>query len=121
MDAVSRTLGLLIAIVAWLGIALSVQSAPRSILWERWTAHDRSSTTTVDHAPWTRLLKSYIRKSPDGVDRFAYAEVTPADRQALQDYINRLTSTPISTYNRDEQLAYWINLYFALSIVVILT
>jgi hypothetical protein len=46
--------------------------------------------------------------------------VTPADRAALRAYLAALAATPISRFNRGEQLAYWINLYNALTLTVVL-
>lgn len=49
-----------------------------------------------------------------------YAEVTPADREALQAYIQSLQGTTVSALIRDRQMAYWINFYNALTVEVIL-
>lgn len=110
----------IIAVVGWLVVASSSHAAPKADLWERWTAHDSTSTAVIDHAAWSRLLQTYLHDSDSGVNLFAYAEVTQADRQVLEGYLKRLTATPISTYNRDQQLAYWINLYNALTVDLVL-
>ena len=94
--------------------------APSAELWDRWQAHDPASTETIDHAEWNGLLTAYLEPGGDGVQRFAYAAVAEADKAALQAYLNRLTALPISRYNRDEQFAYWVNLYNALTVKVIL-
>ena len=72
------------------------------------------SILQIDHDDWDAFLVRYLRIGEDGVHRVAYGEVTPADRAPLDDYIARLAGLPISAYNRAEQLAYWINLYNAL-------
>ena len=95
-------------------------AAPKSKLWPRWSAHDPASTVIVDHGDWTRLLQAYTRPADDGVVRFDYAGLAARDRAALDGYIARLTATPVSSLNRDEQLAYWINLYNALTVQVVL-
>lgn len=107
--------GLSLAIVAF-----STTAAPRADLWERWTAHDPSAVTTIDHNPWDRFLKTYVSAFPDGVNRVAYARVSDIDRKRLDRYIDDLTVLPISAYSRDEQRAYWINLYNALTVQLIL-
>ncbi len=94
--------------------------APRSQLWDRWLAHDPSSTRRIDHSAWEAFLMRYLRIGSDGVHRVAYAVVTPSDRAALDGYINHLAALPISTYNRAEQMAYWINLYNALTLRLVL-
>jgi len=55
-----------------------------------------------------------------GVNRFNYAEVTASDRSQLQSYLAALSATPISEFNRNEQIAFWINLYNALTVEIVL-
>jgi hypothetical protein len=95
-------------------------AAPKAELWQRWTAHDPAATTTVDHHTWGHFVRAYVSSFPDGVNRVAYADVTAADRKLLESYIDALTIIPISAYNRNEQRAYWINLYNALTVKVVL-
>lgn len=94
--------------------------APKAKLWARWTAHEQTATTSIDHRLWARFLTTYVSEHADGVNRVAYARVTGPDRQALLDYIAALGGIPISRYQRAEQLAYWINLYNALTVKLIL-
>jgi hypothetical protein len=93
---------------------------PKAAFWPRWTAHADGSRLRVDHASWDRLLKAYIRPEVTGVSRVAYGEVTAADRTALDEYLARLSTTGVSRLNRPEQLAYWINLYNALTVQIVL-
>jgi hypothetical protein len=95
--------------------------APKSDLWARWQTHDPASSAQIDHQAWGRLLKAYLRSDGDGVNRFDYAGMTTLDRAALGQYIATLAGLPIDAYNRSEQLAYWINLYNALTVHVVLT
>jgi hypothetical protein len=106
----------LIALLA----AGAAQAAPRAELWERWTAHDPKSTRQIDHSAWEAFLMRYLRIGPDGVHRVAYGSVTPDDRQALEAYIDGLSRLPISAYSRPQQMAYWINLYNAVLVDVVL-
>ncbi len=50
----------------------------------------------------------------------SYGSVTPADRVALNTYIEELAAIAISSHSRREQFAYWVNLYNALTIEVVL-
>lgn len=95
-------------------------AAPPAELWERWLAHDPDSMRHVDHDAWDDFLMRYLRIGADGVHRVAYGQVTPADRDRLGDYVARMAAVPISLYNRAEQMAYWINLYNALVVRLIL-
>ncbi|MGB1581740.1 MAG: DUF547 domain-containing protein [Nevskiales bacterium] len=100
-------------------LSLSAVAAPKADLWERWTAHDDKSAARIDHASWDALLKAYI-VGDGGLNRFAYARVSNKDKQQLDAYINQLQSIAISQYNRAEQRAYWINLYNAATIQLVL-
>jgi Protein of unknown function, DUF547 len=102
-------LGLLIVLASAGGYA-----GPPADLWERWLAHDPDSTRQIDHGDWDAFLVRYLRIGPEGVHSVAYGEVTPADRGLLEGYIAQLAGVPISGYDRAEQMAYWINLYNAL-------
>lgn len=114
------TLALLAGLLALMIAASAASAAPKSKLWPRWQAHDPASTTVVDHGDWTTLLGTYTRDGADGVVRFDYGGVTPGDRATLDAYISGLATTPVSDLNRGEQLAYWINLYNALTVQVVL-
>jgi hypothetical protein len=94
--------------------------SPGKDLWERWRTHNAASTAVIDHAPWTAILQTYVVMGDDGVARFDYGGVSEADRMALANYTARLSRTRISSYNRGEQKAYWINFYNALTVRLIL-
>jgi hypothetical protein len=106
--------------LAVLLIAGQVAAGPPAELWERWSAHDPRSTGHIDHAAWGAFLNRYLRIGADGVHRVAYSQVTPAHRAALDGYIRGLADLPIGSYDRPEQLAYWINLYNALVVRLVL-
>lgn len=108
-------------IATYFGLALAtVAAAPKAELWQRWMGHDPAATTTIDHQAWDHFVRAYVSSFADGVNRVTYADVTAADRKLLENYINTLTTILISAYNRNEQRAYWINLYNALTVKVVL-
>jgi hypothetical protein len=94
--------------------------APRARLWQRWTAHDDASRVRIDHSAWDRFLKHYVVRGEDGINRVAYAKVTSGDRRTLDAYVTRLAGVRVSRLRRAEQRAYWINLYNALTLKVVL-
>jgi hypothetical protein len=95
--------------------------APKAELWARWQQHDPKNTQTIDHTAWDTFLKKYVAAMhPSGVNRVRYSTVTAEDKQRLKDYVDSLQTLPISRYNRQEQKAYWINLYNAFTVQVIL-
>jgi hypothetical protein len=99
---------------------LEAMLAPKAELWARWEAHDPSARANIDHGPWGAFLATYLSTGEDGVNRIAYARVTPAHRRMLRAYLASLSAVPIRTYRREEQLAYWVNLYNALTVELVL-
>jgi hypothetical protein len=102
--------------------ALSLEAlfAPKADLWSRWTAHDPAATDRLDHAIWGEIVASYRTIGTDGIARFAYGSVTPTDRARLAAYLAWLQAVPVSSLPRTEQFAYWVNLYNALTVQVVL-
>jgi len=94
--------------------------APKAELWERWATADVTSTTTVDHADWDALLATYVSAGADAVNRFAYTGISEPDRLKLAGYIERLQTITVTGLNADEQRAYWINLYNAATVNVVI-
>jgi Protein of unknown function, DUF547 len=112
---------ILVVMLATAGIGpLEAMFAPSANLWSRWLAADAGATTRIDHSPWDAIIKTYRSEGRSGAARFAYGSVSPADREALQAYLAALEVVPISRYSRPEQFAYWINLYNALTVEVVL-
>ncbi len=48
-----------------------------------------------------------------------YAHFNAEDRSLLKRYVEKMTKIDIDNYNRNEQLAFWINLYNALTVQII--
>lgn len=113
---------MLVTLVCASGASASVEAwfAPRAEPWDRWTAHDPSSGATIDHGDWDRFLKTYLVNGPEGDTRLAYGRVSRDDRRALDGYLAKLMALPVSSYNRDEQRAFWINLYNAATVQLVL-
>ena len=110
-----------VGMFAMLAASVSIaHAAPSADLWPRWQVHDPASTMIIDHGAWTNLLKDHGEPGEDGIVCLDYGRFTDAHKQALKDYIERLTSTPVGTLNRGEQFAFWINLYNAVTVDLIL-
>jgi hypothetical protein len=92
----------------------SLWAASKAELWARWQKHDPANRKTIDHYAWDRFLKQYIvAPHPSGINRLRYQAVTPEDLKSLKNYLQEMQSVAISNYSRAEQKAYWINLYNA--------
>lgn len=95
-------------------------SAPAAEPWQRWAAHDAGSKVVVDHQSWGSFLRRYLVEEPDGINRLRYADVSAADRAALRRYIETTSKVAVPTLNQAEQFAYWVNLYNAITVNVVL-
>jgi hypothetical protein len=85
-----------------------------------WKEHAPGSTERVDHDAWDRFLETYVSTDAAGVSRVAYGGVSAADRAALGAYPERLAAVPVERLDRPEQLAFWVNLYNARTVVLVL-
>jgi hypothetical protein len=73
----------------------------------------------IDHDAWDRILNLYAQRNDDGVNRFAYGAITQSDRAALKTYLKMLQAVRPQDFGRDEQFAYWVNLYNAATVNLI--
>jgi hypothetical protein len=110
---------LLIALFT-LSFSSLIAAAPASELWDKWASHDADSNLTIDHSEWDDLTSRFVTPTKDGINHFAYSKFQMDEKKQLQAYILGLSKTPIRQYNRDEQMAYWINLYNAITVNLIL-
>ena len=87
-----------------------------------WDKSDATNTATIDHADWQVVLDTYlITDDPSGVHLFDYRalQANTEDRQRLNRYLGHLQELDPRQYSRDVQMAYWINLYNALTVRVV--
>ncbi len=115
-----RTLLLVPILACFLLVPAPGAAAPSAEPWPRWEAHDPDADATIGHGAWTAFLRAYLSVGDDGVARLDYAGVREADARTLDAYIERLARVEISRFDRDQQRAYWINLYNALTVDVVL-
>jgi hypothetical protein len=119
MFVTSRKIFAAVLIAGSMFMAADINAAPKSELWEKWAAHDAQSTAVVDHSNWDKFLKTYVKDDPSGLNKVDYAGVTVEDKKALDDYVDALAVTPVLKLNRAQQQPYWINLYNALTVKVV--
>lgn len=112
-----RALGVL-GVLALLG--LLVPQAARADMAETFAGHDKASRTQIDHTAFDALLQARVVPAEAGLTRVDYAAFTAQDRASLKAYIAGLAAVDPTSLNRDEQFAYWVNLYNALTLDVVL-
>ncbi len=101
----------------WSGDALAesgIGAGPRGEM------QGQAVTVVVDHSVWDQVLRTYVRPGPGGAMCVDYSAVRVPDQTAIDAYVQYLEIIPISRAPQDEQLAYWINLYNALTVQVVL-
>ncbi len=101
-------------------ISVTAVAAPSKSLWPRWTANNAHSTQVINHQLFQDFLDHYVYTDAEGINLVHYSQVSVKDKQALNYYLDQLSQVKIDQYNRNEQLAYWINLYNALTIKTVL-
>ena len=96
-------------------------AAPDSVLNSFWDDREAESRLAVDHTPWQSFLDKYVDDIHEsGINRVDYWQVELSDERALERYIEYLQQLDPRQLNELEQLAYWINLYNASTVYLIL-
>lgn len=85
-------------------------------LWPQWEVTNPLSREIISHQLWQEFLDRRVITNRENINLVDYAHMTPADMKLLKDYLRNMTLVNINNYNRAEQLAYWINVYNALTV-----
>lgn len=117
----------LVLVSLFIGTA-TIFSAPKSDLWPRWQTHNAENNEVIDHSAWQIFLEKYLVTNPlntessaiSGINRLRYAGVSEKDRALLDNYLKNLEGTAVSSFSRPQQRAFWINLYNASTVNLIL-
>lgn len=117
-----------LTLVALFICVTTVHSAPKSDLWPRWQSHNAENSELIDHSAWQIFLDNYLVSNQlntesstiAGINLVRYAAVSKEDRGLLNNYLKKLESTAVSSFSRPQQRAFWINLYNASTVNLIL-
>ncbi|MBA3536422.1 MAG: DUF547 domain-containing protein [Tatlockia sp.] len=93
-------------------------SFPKS-LWPKWEVNNPLSQNTIPHDDWQEFLNRRVMTNEESINLVDYAHINSEDQALLKRYIDKMSKIDIDIYNRNEQLAFWINLYNALTVQVI--
>ena len=115
----SLVLSLVLGLVS-AAFAPVAQAAPAPEPWAFWDGANAESEAVIDHSLWQVVLDSYLKASPDGINRFAYTALGAAGSSQLDDYLTQMAQLDPRDYNTAEQQAYWINVYNALTVKEVL-
>ncbi|GAM76871.1 hypothetical protein JCM19241_5767 [Vibrio ishigakensis] len=113
MRTTLRSLWLLLATL----VSFSALAAPKAELWSFWDKH--GSNTGISHQAWQDILDKYLVTEGE-YTLFRYGQVSQQDKAKLQNYLKALSGVDPRTYTKPEQYAYWVNLYNALTVDLII-
>ncbi|MEM7620530.1 MAG: DUF547 domain-containing protein [Pseudomonadota bacterium] len=97
-----------------------LQNSFANILETTFSKSDKTSEIKVDNSLWNKLLKQYVTDGPDRLNVVDYAAFKKNGHNDLKAYVALLESTDVAALNRKEQYAFWLNLYNAKTIDVVL-
>jgi hypothetical protein len=110
-----------IAIVGGLLFSLTVYAAPKADYWQFWDKSREHNLSTINHSELDYILRTYVVTGhPSGINRFRYSMVSGGHKKRLEDYIASTAGIDPRDYPKQEQLVYWLNLYNALTINLVL-
>jgi hypothetical protein len=96
-------------------------AAPDAVRIDFWHDNEPQSTIKMNHSVWQSLLDKYLDdQHPSGINRFNYSAVSSVDKVRLDDYLNYLQQMEPRQLNLAEQKAFWINLYNAKTVEVVI-
>lgn len=114
----SRFSGIII-LIAGLALASTVRAGENGAAGSHAGRIPAASPKSGD--AWQVFLARYLdTAAADGVNRLRYASVTPAHRKALEDHLASQQALKVSALPPKARMAYWINLYNAQTVAVIL-
>src|SRR3989338_2383700 len=100
-------------------ISLPAHASFQKSLWPIWEINNPISKKSISHALWQSFLDKNLITNHEGINLVNYPNLKPQDLHLLRQYTDQMAQIDIDDYNRDEQLAYWINLYNALTIQLV--
>ncbi|MEO1047847.1 MAG: DUF547 domain-containing protein [Pseudomonadota bacterium] len=75
--------------------------------------------SAIDHSAWDALLKQYVVEGENGVNLVRYDALKAEAKDGLDAYLIAMQAVAIEEYDRNEQFAFWVNLYNAATVDVI--
>ncbi len=116
----SRTwLALAVVVMGCLSFIMIRQSSNTVVIGLTWDDKDLISPANFDHQPWSDLLQKYV--DDDGLVNYKSWKNNQTDLQKLTDYLESLSRVDANaTISNDDDLAFWLNAYNALTVQAIL-
>jgi len=100
------------------GYSLFKATQPNAIVY--WQVSNEHNTQKISHYLFDELLASNVNDSAV-LRTLDYKNISASDKKKLTTYLTQLQSIDPRLYSKDEQLAYWVNLYNALVVNLVIT
>lgn len=85
-----------------------------------WDVSVETNTNKIDHSSWQKVLDKQLESNhPSGINRFDYGLNSAREKSLLSSYLNEMQSLDPRTFSKNEQMAYWINIYNAQTVKLI--
>lgn len=85
-------------------------------LWPKWEVNNPLSKQVISHHQWQEFLHQHVLTNEEQINLIDYQKLKKSDLNLLKEYLKTMAQIDIDKYNRAEQLAYWINVYNALTV-----
>ena len=98
----------------------SAESSQQSKIFINFMVYNNESSKVISHSIFSEFLKKNTKIVNGDSNLIKYKYVTREDKKNLLKYLIYLQNIQISNYNRREQLSFWLNLYNASIIRLVL-
>lgn len=106
--------------IFWIILSAFSLQAVAGDIEDTFSVSDKNSTVTVDHSIWNSLLQKYVVSDDKSFNSVNYGAFKASGASDLKKYLSKLQATDVTKLNRNEQFAFWANLYNAVTIDVII-
>ena len=111
---------ILFFLTVFASFSLTIQSAPKLELLTQWQKSDEANSASIDHKQWQDILNDYLKTHSSGITRVDYKRLQTTGADELNSYLDSLLDIDPRDYSKKEQFAYWVNLYNAATVVLII-
>ncbi len=118
MKAIKLTLIILTVLAAGLALGYKLFAPGQDTsVTVKWTPSNEANTESIDHSQWQEVLDNYlVADDESGVNLFDYQGLIDDEDESLRSYIDTMSQLDPRDFNKQEQFAYWVNLYNALTV-----
>lgn len=114
----------LLMFAVFIGLAIKAYRVYQTVLpipIQYWNESNEQNNSVVNHQLWQEILTNYlVINNETQTRRFNYGEVSAADKSKLANYLTSMQAIDPRQLNKTEQFVFWVNLYNALTVNLVL-